>query len=128
MRIKLATWVFSILFVLFVALGPGVSAQTPHPSPDPQTLTAFQVETLRIEWVKAIGTIAAIFVPLLIGVLTLGWQSKAALQVKALELVMQSPTPWVAEKRLAFMARLLSQIASTQRRLRRGCVSWGAAS
>jgi hypothetical protein len=95
-----------VLILCFVISTGWVFAQTPTPSPEPQTITAYQEATLRIEWVKAIGTIGVILVPLLIGVFTLKSQSRTAFEIKAVELVMQSPTPWVAKKRLEVMGRM----------------------
>lgn len=86
------------------------AAQTGRTPPQHERMTPYQEESLKIERVKAGGTIAAIFVPLILGVLTLRSQTKTAFRLKAIEVVMQSPTPWVAEKRAQVMERAFPQL------------------
>ena len=83
-----------------------LQAQTPVPTIEQSQITPFEEESLRIEWVKALGTIGALLVPLGLGVITLRNQAKTAFQIKAIELLMQSPTPWIAEKRALVMENM----------------------
>jgi hypothetical protein len=93
-----------LALTLYFVLGSStVIAQTQQTAQQPQTITPYQEEMLRIEWVKAVGTIGVILVPLLIGLYTLRSQTRTAFYLKAAELVMQAPTPWVAEKRAEVM-------------------------
>lgn len=102
-----------LLILICVFLTGSAFAQTAQ---DPQVITAYQSEMLRIEKVKAIGTIIAIVVPLLVGattlvfgLITLKSQSKTAFEIKAAELIMQSPTPWVAEKRVDVLSQIFPE-------------------
>jgi hypothetical protein len=89
-------------------------AQSASVSSEPAAMTAYQAASLRIEVVKTAGTIAAILVPLIVGVLAQVSQRKREFQTKTIEWIMDSPTPWIAKDRAAFMAKLfpgsLSQI------------------
>lgn len=96
-----------LIFSLYVVLGSGtLIAQTQQTTQQPQANTPYQEEMLRIEWLKAVGTIGVILVPLLIGLYTLRGQTRTAFQIKAVELVMQAPTPWVAKQRALVMERM----------------------
>lgn len=81
----------------------GQSAPVDH---NTTALTSYQEEMLSIERVKATCTVVAIFVPLLIGVIALRTQTKTTFEIKAAELVMQSPTPWIAKQRAQVIERM----------------------
>jgi hypothetical protein len=75
-KLTTASLAFALCLVL---LSGSLPAQSGNTQANPEKMTAYQEASIRIEWLKAIGTIGAILVPLLIGVFTLRSQSKNCL-------------------------------------------------
>jgi hypothetical protein len=68
---------------------------------------------IRIEWYKTWGTILSIIIPLLIGIITVGYgvwseneRAKTNFQIKAIEIVMTASTPQAAINKAIVMYEL----------------------
>jgi hypothetical protein len=48
-------------------------------------------------------------IPLLIGIVTLYWQSRTAFELKAAELVLSSYSPWAAQRRVELLQRMFGR-------------------